>query len=95
MVAVKGEESRQLHPAGTQRHVGIAVEAAGVDAEHGNTKRGEGKRLRDGKHHIGPQTRVVTAPVASPLSGACKSRAADDEGTLAGEDGQQGVVGSV
>lgn len=34
VIAVEGEESAELHPAVAELFVAVAVEAAGVDAEH-------------------------------------------------------------
>ena len=52
MVAVEGEKSGELHPAVTELFVGVVVEAAGVDAEHGDAEEGEGEGLRDGEEHV-------------------------------------------
>ena len=41
VVAVEGEEGGELHPAVAELFVGVAIEAAGVDAEHGNAEKAE------------------------------------------------------
>jgi hypothetical protein len=38
VVAVEGEEGGKLHPSGAKLHVGIAVEAACIDTEHGDAE---------------------------------------------------------
>ena len=52
MISVEREEGRQLHPAIAELFIGIAIEAAGVDAKHGNAKEREGEGLGNGKHHV-------------------------------------------
>lgn len=48
VVAVEGEEGAELHPAVTEFFVRVAVEAAGVDAEHWDAEKGEAQSLRLG-----------------------------------------------
>lgn len=48
MIAVKGEESAELHPTVTEFFVRVTVEATGVDAEHWNAEEGEAQGLRLG-----------------------------------------------
>lgn len=95
VVAVKGEEGAELHPAVAELLVRVAVEAAGVGAEHGDAKEREAKGLRDGEEHVGPEAGVVAAPVAGPFAGAEEGGAPDDEGSLSWYGGKQGVVGCV
>ena len=45
MVPVEGEECAELHPSVTEFLVGVPVETACVDAEHGDAEEGEGERL--------------------------------------------------
>lgn len=51
---VEGEPGAQLHPARAELHVGVAVEAAGFDAEVGDARDAEGERLRDAEVHVAP-----------------------------------------
>ena len=95
VVAVEREKSRELHPAVAEFLVRIAVEPAGIHAEHGDPEEGEGERLRDGEVHVRPEGGVVAAPVARPLPAPCESGAADDEGSDVGDGGEEGVVGGV
>lgn len=62
VVAVEGEEGRQLHPARAELQVGVAREPARVDAEHGDAEERERERLRDREVHVGPE-RVVVSPI--------------------------------
>lgn len=87
VVAIKGEESAKLHPTVTEFFIRIAVEAAGVDAEHGDAEEGKAKGLGDGEEHVGPKAGVVAAPVARPFAGAREGGPADDEGSFAGNGG--------
>lgn len=93
VVAVEGEEGAQLHPAVAELFVGVAVEAAGVDAEHGDAEEGEGEGLRDAEEHVVPFAGVVAAPVAGDGAGAGEGGAADDEGAFGGVDGEEALVG--
>ena len=95
MVSVEGEECGELHPAIAEFFVCVAVEATGVDAEHGDSEEGEGEGLWDGEEHVGPKRGVVSTPVASPFSRSGKGGAADDEGTFGWEDVQEGMIGCV
>lgn len=54
VVAVKGEECRELHPSIAELHVGISVETAGICAEHRDAEDSERESLRNGKKHRVP-----------------------------------------
>lgn len=95
MIPVEWEESRKLHPAVTQFLVRIAIEAASVDTEHGDTEEGKGEGLWNGEEHVGPEGGIVAAPVAGPFASAGESGTADDEGSLTRNGGEEGVVGCV
>lgn len=94
VVAVKGEEGAELHPPVAQLLVAVAVEAARVDAEHGDAEQAETQGLRDGKVHVVELGHVVAAPVPRHRAGPGERRPADDERALARPGGQEtGVRG--
>lgn len=95
VIPVKGEECAELHPAVAEFLVGVAVEAAGIDAKHGDAEEGKGEGLRDGEEHVGEEGGVVATPVTGPYAAACESGAADDEGSFSWDGFQKGLVGSV
>ena len=95
MIAVKREERRQAHPARAQIIVRIVCKTASIRSEHGYTTHHERESLGDGEEHAAPSRCVVAAPVGRCFTGAGEGAAADCEGSLAREDGEQGVVGCV
>lgn len=95
VVAVEGEEGGELHPAVAELFVRVALEATGVDAEHGDAEEGEGEGLRDGEEHVCEQRGVVAAPVTGPFPGAGEGRATDDERPFARNSSKESLVGRV
>ena len=95
VVTIEWEESRELHPSVAEFFIRIALEAAGVHAEHGNSEKREGEGLWDGEDHVHEEGGVVTTPVAGPFSGTGERRTANNKGSLTRDSGQEGLIGSI
>ena len=89
VVAVEGEERRQLHPPVAQLFGRLPVEAARVDPDQRDPEQREAQRLRDRKVHVVELGRVVPAPVARHRARARERRAPDHERSLVWHCGRQ------
>ena len=71
------------------------VDLPGINAEHGDAEKREGEGLWNGEVHVVPLRCVVASPVGGPFARADECGTAEEEGSLAWENGKKTLVGSV
>jgi hypothetical protein len=102
---VEGEPSTQLHPAGTELHISVAVESTCLDAKVGNACNTECQSLRDAEIHVAPHGVGVTCDEWSVPHGyldlligltspSASERAATSKRASCEEEGSLSTIGS-
>ena len=92
VVAVEGEEGRQLHPARAKLEIGVAIETAGIGTKEGDTEKGKVESLLDGLAHIEECGSVVTTPVSSHRTGSGSGGTGKDERPLLRENLKERLI---